>query len=167
MSKSLTAGFEASGHPLGPVKSHRLIPGVGDAVQCIARAVHNRAGPHLRDLSVALDFAGAVRNDENLFFRMLMRRVGTGPRIEQRHAGADRIQLVRWTVIVDINRRSTLNRRLPLIQNNDAVLKFLCGALSRDNVIDLCHRPIIRRSSFAAPRINHWAFTCSLHRDEG
>ena len=48
-------------------------------MQDVAGAVHDGAGPDLRDLAVALDFAGAVGDDQEFLFRVPMRRMGLAP----------------------------------------------------------------------------------------
>ena len=70
-------------------------------MQRIAGAIHHGARPDLRDLAVALDHAGPVGDDQDFFFRVAMRRMGAGARLESGHPGANPAQLIGGSVVMD------------------------------------------------------------------
>jgi len=98
---SYKLGGEALCQPFRPVKGHGNLASVGDAVQRVSGAVHHGAWAHLRDLAVALNFAGTFADDEKFFFRMAMRRMGARTGIEDARTGRNTAELIGRAVEID------------------------------------------------------------------
>ena len=112
-------------------------------MQDVAGAVHDGTGPRLRDLAVALDFPGAVGNDEEFLFGVPMRGVRRCAGIQNGHAGAHPTQLVGRPVVVHEHSAAALNVWSEPVEVHDAVGELLRPGLDAHNRINggISHTP--------------------------
>lgn len=80
--------------PLVVVEQHRRLTGVLDVMALVGGAVHHAAGGHLHRLAVDHDDAGALGDEQELLFRMGVRRMRFHPGFEQEIARFHELQLI-------------------------------------------------------------------------
>ena len=124
-------------------------------MQDVAGAVHDGAGPDLRDPAVALDFPGAVGNDEEFLFRVPMRGMGRCAGIQNGHAGAHPTQLVGRPVVVHKHAAADLNVGASPSRSDDAIGELLRRGLDAYGRINsgISHTPDRSTSEPAGSRV--------------
>ncbi len=115
----------------------------------LACAIHDGARANLGRFAVTVDFARPIGDDHDLFFRMPVRRVRSGPGIENAHAGTHSIELIGGAVIVQVDGGPAFEDRRAMFQLDHAILQLRSSRFGGYNIVHdfICfrHRPIIKR----------------------
>src|ERR1041384_8099627 len=83
-----------SGSPLVEVKQKRCFAGIDDPMQHVCRAVHHGSSSNFLNLAVDGNLTAPFGDYHELFFGMLVRRVGSRAGIESQTTGGHCLQLI-------------------------------------------------------------------------